>query len=39
MLSKRVLLVEDEPDIAYLVKTGLERGGFEVDGYTNPTQA
>jgi DNA-binding response OmpR family regulator len=33
------LPVEDEPDIAYLIKTGLERDGFEVDGYTNPILA
>jgi len=37
--ENRILLVEDEPDIAYLVKTGLERDGFEVDGYTNPILA
>jgi two-component system, OmpR family, response regulator ChvI len=33
------LLVEDEPDIVYLVKAGLERDGFEVDGYTDPILA
>ena len=33
------MLVEDEPDIAYLIKTRLERDGFEVDGYTNPKLA
>jgi len=33
------LLVEDEPDIAYLIKTRLQRDGFEVDGYTNPILA
>ena len=27
----RILLVDDEPDIIYLVKVGLERSGFEVD--------
>ena len=37
--KNKILLVEDEPDIAYLVKTGLERDGFEVDGYTNPLLA
>ena len=30
------MLVEDEPDIVYLVKAGLERDGFEVDCYTDP---
>jgi DNA-binding response OmpR family regulator len=34
-----VLLVEDEEDIVYLVKTGLERDGFEVDCYTDPILA
>ena len=29
----RILLIDDEPDIAYLVKAGLERHGFRVDGY------
>ena len=37
--KNRILLVEDEPDIAYLVKTRLERDGFEVDGYTDPILA
>jgi DNA-binding response OmpR family regulator len=35
----RILLIDDEPDIAYLVKVGLERNGFEVDGYTDPILA
>ncbi|MGG7378428.1 response regulator transcription factor, partial [Escherichia coli] len=35
----RILLVDDEPDIAYLVKVGLERNGFRVDGYTDPILA
>jgi CheY-like chemotaxis protein len=34
--KNKILLVEDEPDIAYLVRTRLKRDGFEVDGYTNP---
>ena len=33
------MLIDYEPDIAYLVKVGLERNGFEVDGYTNPILA
>jgi two-component system, OmpR family, response regulator ChvI len=37
--KSRVLLVDDEPDILYLVKTGLERNGFEVDAYTDPLLA
>lgn len=34
-----VLLVDDEPDIVYLVKTRLEWDGFEVDAYTDPLLA
>jgi DNA-binding response OmpR family regulator len=30
------MLVEDEPDIIYIVKARLERDGFEVDAYTDP---
>ena len=37
--KNKILLVEDELDIAYLIKTRLERDGFEVDGYTNPISA
>ena len=33
------MFVEDEPDIVYLVTTGLERKGFAVDCYTNPLLA
>jgi CheY-like chemotaxis protein len=33
------LLVDDEPDIVYLVVTGLERKGFGVDSYTDPVLA
>jgi DNA-binding response OmpR family regulator len=35
----KILLIDDESDIAYLVKVGLERNGFEVDGYTDPILA
>ena len=37
--KNKVLIVDDEPDVVYLVKRGLERNGFEVDGYTDPTLA
>ena len=37
--KNKVLLVDDEPDVVYLVKRGLERYGFEVDGYTDPILA
>ena len=33
------MFVDDEPDIVYLVTTGLERKGFAVDCYTDPLLA
>ena len=33
------MLVDDEPDIVYLVATVLESKGFAVDSYTNPLLA
>ena len=38
-MARRVLLVDDELDIVYLVKVGLERKGFEVDSYVDPILA
>ncbi len=35
----KIFLVDDEPDIANSLKTGLERKGFNVDVYTDPTEA
>jgi len=35
----KIFLVDDEPDIADSLKTGLERKGFDVDVYTDPTEA
>ena len=32
-------MVVDEPDIAAVLKAGLEREGFEVDAFNNPLQA
>lgn len=37
--KNRALLVDDEPDVVYLVKRGLERNGFQVDGFTDPILA
>ena len=37
--KNRVLLVDGEPDIVYLVKTVLESNGFAVDCYTDPVLA
>ena len=35
----RILLVDDEPDIAAVMKLGLEKEGFEVDAFTEPLKA
>jgi CheY-like chemotaxis protein len=37
--KNRVLLVDDEPDVVYLVKKSLERNGFVVDAYIDPLLA
>src|SRR5215203_1824652 len=37
--NKRILMADDEPDIIYSIKTVLERNGFVVDSYTDPTLA
>ena len=35
----RVLLIDDEPDIASVLKQGLKLKGFEVDAFTDPREA
>jgi len=35
----RILLVDDEPDILFIFKHGLEINGFEVDAYDSPLNA
>jgi DNA-binding response OmpR family regulator len=37
--NKRILLVDDEPDITYTIKKVLENKGFVVDSYNDPTLA
>ena len=37
--NKKILLVDDEPDVIYTVKKVLEDNGFVVDSYTDPTLA
>ena len=37
--KKRILVVDDEPDITFTLQTGLEDGGFDVDAFTNPELA
>ena len=38
-LSKRILLVDDEFDITFTFKKGLEDYGFEVDSFNDPQTA
>lgn len=35
----RILVVDDEPDIATIIKMGLEKDGFEVDALNDPVAA
>ena len=37
--NKKILLVDDEPDIIHLVRMVLEDNGFVVESYTDPTLA
>jgi len=37
--NKRLMLVDDEPDIIKVMKSGLEANGFVVDAFTDPKQA
>lgn len=37
--QKRILVVDDEPDIVYVLKKALEREGFTVDSFTRPQEA
>lgn len=37
--SKRILLVDDEPDVIYAIKKVLESIGFTVDSYLDPILA
>ena len=39
MLMKRILVVDDEPDVTLSFKTILEGKGFAVDTYNNPVDA
>lgn len=35
----RILVVDDEPDIASSIKVGLERRGYQVDSFTSSVEA
>jgi DNA-binding response OmpR family regulator len=34
--KKRILVVDDEPDITFTLQVGLEDGGFDVDAFIDP---
>lgn len=38
-MGNRILVVDDEPDIAKTLKIGLGMEGYEVDAFTDPMQA
>jgi DNA-binding response OmpR family regulator len=38
-MNKRVLLVDDEPDVIFTLKIVLEENGFKVDSFTDPLVA
>jgi CheY-like chemotaxis protein len=38
-MTKRILLVDDEPDVIYTIKNILEDNGFEVDTFNDPITA
>jgi DNA-binding response OmpR family regulator len=38
-MNKRVLLVDDEPDLNLTLKMTLEENGFKVDSFTDPLSA
>jgi DNA-binding response OmpR family regulator len=38
-MTKRVLLIDDEPDITFTVKDILEDNGFQVDSFNDPILA
>jgi DNA-binding response OmpR family regulator len=38
-MTKKVLLIDDEPDITYTIKNILEDNGFKVDCFNHPTIA
>ncbi|HEV8404364.1 MAG TPA: response regulator [Nitrososphaera sp.] len=37
--KQRILVVDDEKDILHIVTKGLELKGYDVDGFTDPTEA
>ena len=38
-MTKKILLIDDEPDLTYTIKKILEENGFEVDTFNDPILA
>ena len=38
-MSKKILLIDDEPDVTYTIKKILEDNGFKVDSFNDPILA
>ena len=38
-MTKKILLVDDEPDVTYTIKNILEDNGYKVDSFNNPILA
>ena len=38
-MTKRILLIDDEPDITFTIKDILEDNGFQVDSFNDPILA
>jgi DNA-binding response OmpR family regulator len=38
-MAKTILLIDDEPDVTYTIKTILEDNGFKVDSFNDPILA
>jgi DNA-binding response OmpR family regulator len=38
-MTKKILLIDDEPDLTYTIKKILQDNGFEVDTFNDPTLA
>jgi DNA-binding response OmpR family regulator len=39
MINKRILIIDDEPDVSLLFKIVLEENGFKVDSFNDPLAA
>jgi two-component system response regulator ChvI len=37
--KKRILIVDDEPDVTFTLKKGLEEEGFQIDAFNDPLEA